>query len=385
MQRSPYKFLILLVCAAWAFISFDVLAQSSSFAKLQFGETIFLEVPRNWEYSNKQIRQHLDTGSEAVGRLAGFPVAQGDNQILLAANAYTSSKTLSATLRLSVRPGAAPTQADVQEFAKYPKAELNTVFGPMLSETAQLLRSMEGVEYVKALDSRVESNGYINCIFIEFEYAKSDGISLSQSWLCPMGNKAIKLSTSYRKNEAALLKPVIMHVWKSLRASNDAPPHAHEKTINPSNELLEVQHGERLDTGTTGTTMQMQEFDVIDFILSIIFTWTIGLLPPVVIRYVIVKYPMDKGSAIITSVAFWFFNLFFFISLGSQSKSHMVLSLIAYVSYLILRKPTHIKLPQIHPQVTASATTGIQVNEVLAMNQRGQARINSEERRAVGL
>ncbi len=117
MQRSPYKFLILLICTAWAFISFDVLAQSSSFAKLQFGETIFLETPRNWTYLNEQVRQHINTGSEAIGQLAGFAIAQGDNQILLAANAFTSFKTPSATLRLSVRHRAGSTQADVQELA----------------------------------------------------------------------------------------------------------------------------------------------------------------------------------------------------------------------------------------------------------------------------
>lgn len=218
MQRSSYKFLALSVCTVWAFISLNVLAQSSSFAKLQFGETIFLEVPRNWTYLNEQIRQHLNTGSEAVGRLAGLPVAQGDNQILLAANAFTSFKTPSATVRLSVRPGPGLTQADVRELAKYPKAELDSVFGPILTETARALHSIEGVKYAKALDLQVKSNRYISCIFTEFEYAKPDGISLSQTWLCPMDDKAVKLSTSYRKTEATLFKPVITHVWESLRA-----------------------------------------------------------------------------------------------------------------------------------------------------------------------
>lgn len=218
MQRSPFKFLALSVCTVWGFFSLDVLAQSSSFAKLQFGETIFLEVPRNWTYLNEQIRQHLNTASEAVGKLAGFPVSQGDNQILLAANAFTSFKTPSATLRLSVRPGAAPTQANIRELAKYPKDELNSTFGSILEETARSLRSLEGIKYAKAIDLRIEHNKYISCIFTEFEYSKPDGVSLSKTWLCPMGDKSVKLSTSYRKTEAALFKPVITRVWESLRA-----------------------------------------------------------------------------------------------------------------------------------------------------------------------
>jgi len=218
MQRSPYKFLALSVCTVWAFISLDVLAQSSSFAKLQFGETIFLEVPRNWTYLNEQIHQQLNTRSDAAVRAAGLPLAQGDNQILLAANVYTSFKTPSATLRLSVRPGLGPTQADVRDLEKLPKAELDAMLGSILTETVRVLRSAEGIQSVKALGSQVKSNMYISCIFTEFEYAKPDGISLSQTWLCPMGDKAVKLSTSYRKTEATLFKPVITHVWESLRA-----------------------------------------------------------------------------------------------------------------------------------------------------------------------
>lgn len=219
MERSKYKLLALSVCAAWAFIPLGALAQSSSFAKLQFGEAIFLEVPRSWAYQNEQVRQHLNTSAEAIGRLAGLTTAQGDNQILLAANAFTTFKTPSATLRLSIRLGSAPTQANILELANYPKAELDSVFGPILEETARALRSMEGVKYVKALDSRIESNKYIKCIFAEFEFAKPDGISLTQTWLCPMGDKSVKLSTSYRKTEAALFKPVITYIWKSLRAN----------------------------------------------------------------------------------------------------------------------------------------------------------------------
>lgn len=218
MQRSTYKFLAFSVCTVWGFFSLDVLAQSSSFAKLQFGETIFIEVPRNWTYLNEQIRQHLNTASEAVGRLAGLSIAQGDNQILLAANAFTSFKTPSATLRLSVRPGSAPTQENIRELANYSKAELNSTFGSILEETARVLRSVEGVKYAKAIDLRIEHNSYISCIFTEFEYAKPDGVSLSKTWLCPMGDKSVKLSSSYRKSEAAMFKPVITHIWESLRA-----------------------------------------------------------------------------------------------------------------------------------------------------------------------
>jgi len=39
------------------------------------------------------------------------------------------------------------------------------------------------------------------------------------------------------------------------QVNNDAPPRAHEKSLNSSNELLEAPNGERVDTRTTGTTI----------------------------------------------------------------------------------------------------------------------------------
>lgn len=77
----------------------------SVFVRLLFGSDVSIEVPRNWTFLNQNIRQHLNTYSEAVAKFSGIDVNQGNNQILLAANAYTVDKKPSATLRLSVRVG----------------------------------------------------------------------------------------------------------------------------------------------------------------------------------------------------------------------------------------------------------------------------------------
>lgn len=45
------------------------------------------------------------------------------------------------------------------------------------------------------------------------------------------------------------------NIGMNQQVNNGTAPRAHEKSINLSNELLESQHGERLDTGTTGTTI----------------------------------------------------------------------------------------------------------------------------------
>jgi len=83
----------------------------------------------------------------------------------------------------------------------------------------------------------------------------------------------------------------------------------------------------------------MYEFDAVAMAISIFLTWGIGLVPPLLIRYAILKKSMNKWSAIGTCVFFYFFNIIFFIAIGSKSKSHFALTLVAYVSYRILFKP----------------------------------------------
>ena len=74
------------------------------------------------------------------------------------------------------------------------------------------------------------------------------------------------------------------------------------------------------------------------FLLSVIFTWCIGLAPPIFTRFFLIKHPVSKRVAWIFVITFWFLNIFFFTLLGSKSKSHGALSLIALISYVILRK-----------------------------------------------
>ena len=72
--------------------------------------------------------------------------------------------------------------------------------------------------------------------------------------------------------------------------------------------------------------------------LSFIITWGIGLTPPLLIRYVFLRWPMRKPWAILIVVFLWMFNLILFALLGSESKTHGALLLVALVSYGILRK-----------------------------------------------
>lgn len=87
----------------------------------------------------------------------------------------------------------------------------------------------------------------------------------------------------------------------------------------------------------------MHDLDAMSLLLGLLFTWIIGMTPPLLIRYLLVKGPMDKKGAIITSTTLGIFNLILFIALGSQSKSHAVLILIAIISYRVLKSTKEFK------------------------------------------
>lgn len=73
-------------------------------------------------------------------------------------------------------------------------------------------------------------------------------------------------------------------------------------------------------------------------IISFVITWSVGLVPPLVIRFLIIKRPISKWATIIVITCFYIINVIFFTLLGSQNKHHAALFLVAMVSYYILRK-----------------------------------------------
>lgn len=72
------------------------------------------------------------------------------------------------------------------------------------------------------------------------------------------------------------------------------------------------------------------------FLVNLIITWGIGLLPPLAIRFLFLKRPLGKTPTMVICGIFWAVNVILFTALGSQR--HGALVLVAYVSYLILRK-----------------------------------------------
>ena len=101
----------------------------------------------------------------------------------------------------------------------------------------------------------------------------------------------------------------------------------HDKWAKPTNES-----GDSIMENVFG------EYWWITLIVSAILTWGVGLTPPLLIRFAFLRRPISKGWAIGTAAIFWFINIIIFTALGSTSKTHGALFLVAWASYAILRK-----------------------------------------------
>lgn len=191
-------------------------SSDSSFGKIDNG-LVSVEVPKNWTFLDSNMKNHMNNFSEAVAKANNINVNQGNNFILVAANAYTSSNKTAATLRVSIRPGEFPSQEEMKQLTQLSKADIKEVFDPIIAETKKALLSVEGVKSVKVVDSRIAQSKNLTCIFTEIETETTDGIKLFQTYICPAGTNNVKLSTSYRKSERQMFKPILEYVWYSLR------------------------------------------------------------------------------------------------------------------------------------------------------------------------
>jgi hypothetical protein len=83
----------------------------------------------------------------------------------------------------------------------------------------------------------------------------------------------------------------------------------------------------------------MHEIEVIKIFVSFVITWCIGLIPAIIVRYIILCRPVGKLVAIGTCIIFWI-TISFILSEALESKgmTNVALTMISFVSYWILRQ-----------------------------------------------
>lgn len=217
-RHKPASMRLLLIFIAA--ISLPVFGQNgrSTFATVRFGELVQVDLPKNWTYMDRRVADHLNTSSEAVIKLAGVSVGQGDNKILVAANAYDSQGKSRATVRISVRAAPSVTQSQIRELATQSTVTIESQLRPTADETARAMLKVPGVKSYMVRAVKLDQNDSLVCLQSSFEGDLGHGPLIFDTWVCPLGDRTLKLSTSYAKNSRSLYWPTLNLVWQSLRS-----------------------------------------------------------------------------------------------------------------------------------------------------------------------
>ncbi len=192
------------------------LSQSSAFETRSLPGGVSIAVPKDWHWMGAADASSLNTGSEALADSVGIEARQGKNTVLLAGNAFNDEKQSVVTMRVSVRSSADMSQADLREGSKEPAASTNEILRQGAETTAVAMRKVAGMSYYLVIDASLDQNASLICIKTSFEYDQGRGAMISDSWVCPLGNRTVKLSTSYQKSRANLFSATVAHMWRSL-------------------------------------------------------------------------------------------------------------------------------------------------------------------------
>ena len=194
-------------------------AGKSAFASVKFDGGVQVDLPRNWTYMDKRVADHMNTSSEVVANLAGLSVSQGDNEILVAANAYDSQGKSKATLRISVRAAPSMSQAQMRELAAQPASVTKEQLRSAADETVTAMLKVPGVRSYSIRAVKLDGNAALVCSLSSFEGDIGRGLIVSDTWVCPLGDRTLKLTTSYEKSSQSIYLPTLGRVWRSLQAN----------------------------------------------------------------------------------------------------------------------------------------------------------------------
>lgn len=177
-----------------------------------------LRLPKNWRWLDRPDAAALDAKANALTSAQGFGANAGTNDVLIAGNALDDTKRSIATIRLSVRPGKAASQVEMRQALQEPQSSIAREIFAEAEKTASAMRRRPTTSYYRVIGGAFRQNASVVCLWTGFEFDVGKGPTVSDTWICPLGDRTLKLSTSYSKAYAARLATTIDHTWRSLEA-----------------------------------------------------------------------------------------------------------------------------------------------------------------------
>lgn len=193
----------------------------SSFEAME-SDGVQLAMPKNWLTIDPLDTDAMNTNSEALSAQAGAEVAQGDNRILFARNAMNRLGQTDATARVSVRSSGAGTQAQFREALESESTDaIDAELRAAGEATGRVMKQLPFVKHYELVDAGIRRNNTLVCMWNKTEIDNGRGPMIVDAWVCPLGSRTLKLTTSYRKEKAMLFAATIDYIWNTLSVTDN--------------------------------------------------------------------------------------------------------------------------------------------------------------------
>ncbi|MGI8923455.1 MAG: hypothetical protein ACR2HJ_05355 [Fimbriimonadales bacterium] len=312
--------------AAALVLAVSVLAEATgNFVTVKLPRGVSVELPKNWIVLSSNQRITLDTYVESALDLSG--TEQEPSELPFAANLYDDRGRTIGIVNIRYYPQLELTQSDARATTASETQELDSVSkAQMIAEMPTFnLRVNSWLGTTKS-----EING-VTAFITEYRRAAKGVAGDFRVRLVRVfsAERSFTLTVSYAETSAIPIRPIADRIIASLRLV----PAAEEPTVEPTDALASAGPVPSVMTQLYGESWALT------LMISLLLMWGIGLAPPLIARFAILRRPMSKRGAVVFAVLFWVFNLLLFSALGSRSKTHFGLLLVAYVSYVILTRP----------------------------------------------
>ena len=303
--------------------SINIATAESNFVIIDLPNDIVFNLPKNWTIYNDNQRVLLDTVVEILTdeEDRGYVV---NSQLPFVADFYTESGAKVAMASIRFYPDMDITQDEVITAGKNEISELDDELKKQIVKSLSLINANKRV--TRWLGTKKKTINGIT--FLVTEYTRNslilNGDFRVYLYRALIGNRSFTLILSHYTKQESYLGLITDKIANSIRDKHQTTS-ANEVvlTSRTNNSVMEILYGSEW---------------VLVLVLSFLVTWTIGLTPPALIRFVFLKRPIGKWPAIGFCGVMFMVNMMIFLALGSESKTHIAVILIAFASYYILRK-----------------------------------------------
>lgn len=337
----------LLVTAVIALFSLTSVSAYDNFVKISLPKGVSIELPKDWVIQSNTQRNALEAVADSVLDLTG---TEYGNDFKFAANYYRNNRLVSVA-HINYYPDRDLTQNNARQATPQAINDMDTSLKegvvPVLKDMGIPILSWEGTR-------KITLNGIAAFVTEYHRKIKDDlGVSCVRIIKIYAGERSFNLTVSYLEEEQSFLKPITDRIINSLKLSGISDASVDEEkdsvfdvnTARPVNDSHSSVDNSQVYTKPTSsnTDSLMSHLYGVGKIMLVLLA--LGLTPPLLIRFLIVRRPIGRWWAIGAAVGFFIINIFLFAILEVSLRGTLLIIqaypasiIVAAVSYFILRK-----------------------------------------------